>query len=213
MTTKQQLDFCSVCKRRKMDMGKGLVCSLTNEKPAFDPTCPDYLEDEAEARRKKVEEVNENEAKKDITGWTAFFLFAGIGLGLVISVVSSVVSVVQLGLMNLASIYTIIYLCLFLYVGVSCILAFLRHKPNAVALAYTYCAMIAVDAITTMVAVEPAAGVKGMAWAIIWSLYITFSEDIKWRFSKEEREWHKPEKIVFGIQAALSLILILLCTI
>lgn len=212
MTTNEQIKICSVCNNRKLDISKGLVCSLTCEKPSFETTCPNYSEDEFEVGRRKENEAELNEAKKKITGWTAFFLFFGIGIGLVVSVVSSIVSVLKLGILNVASIYTLLYLCLFLYVGIKCILAFLNHKADAVALAYSYCVMIAIDAITAMVVIDPAAGIKGIVWAIIWSLYITFAEDIKWRFPKEERSWYAPEKIVVGIQVVLALVLILLCT-
>jgi hypothetical protein len=34
-----------------MDFSVGLVCSLTNAKPAFEPTCPDFNIDQNEANR------------------------------------------------------------------------------------------------------------------------------------------------------------------
>lgn len=45
MTREEQLQFCRVCKNKKMDLHKGIVCALTNEKPAFNNECEHYNED------------------------------------------------------------------------------------------------------------------------------------------------------------------------
>ncbi|MFT6638880.1 MAG: hypothetical protein ACJAYP_001466 [Flavobacterium sp.] len=46
MTRKEQLVFCERCTNRKMDIEKGILCSITNEHAAFTVECPEYLEDE-----------------------------------------------------------------------------------------------------------------------------------------------------------------------
>ena len=51
MTLDQQLNYCRVCENRKMNPAIGLVCGLTNAKPAFDPTCPHIRVDQKEADR------------------------------------------------------------------------------------------------------------------------------------------------------------------
>ncbi len=50
------LKYCQVCKHRKMDLQKGLLCGLTNEFADFDDECPTFDKDmqEAEVRIKKV---------------------------------------------------------------------------------------------------------------------------------------------------------------
>lgn len=41
-----QLEYCKKCTKRKFDPSRGIVCSLTNEKPTFQDTCPDYEKDD-----------------------------------------------------------------------------------------------------------------------------------------------------------------------
>ena len=51
MTIDEQLKYCRICENRKMDFATGLVCSLTNGKPTFEGTCPDFKVDQSEANR------------------------------------------------------------------------------------------------------------------------------------------------------------------
>lgn len=50
-STKQLLETCKHCKKRKFDMKRGLVCSITDEKPDFRDFCPSYNKDIAEYNR------------------------------------------------------------------------------------------------------------------------------------------------------------------
>ena len=47
MTRKEQLVFCERCTNRKMDIEKGILCSLTNEYATFTAECHEYLEDKS----------------------------------------------------------------------------------------------------------------------------------------------------------------------
>lgn len=51
MTLEERLNYCKICTKRKMDFQTGIVCSLTNEKPAFEDKCPDFNVDQAEVDR------------------------------------------------------------------------------------------------------------------------------------------------------------------
>lgn len=51
MTLDQRLQYCRICENRKMNPAVGLVCGLTNEKPAFEGTCPTLRIDQPEATR------------------------------------------------------------------------------------------------------------------------------------------------------------------
>jgi hypothetical protein len=51
MTLDEQLKFCRICQRRKLNPAIGLVCSLTDQKPAFMGICSDFNADEPEAQR------------------------------------------------------------------------------------------------------------------------------------------------------------------
>ena len=42
MTPDEKLQVCLTCDNIKMDMKKGAACKLTNEKPTFYETCPDF---------------------------------------------------------------------------------------------------------------------------------------------------------------------------
>jgi hypothetical protein len=70
MTLDDQLKYCRICENRKMNAAIGLVCGLTNEKPAFDVSCPDFKIDQPEADRMvKLE----REAKEQDETSTGFF--------------------------------------------------------------------------------------------------------------------------------------------
>ena len=52
MDTREQVqNFCRKCTKRKFDASKGIICSLTFEKPDFEHSCNDYVEDEEAARQ------------------------------------------------------------------------------------------------------------------------------------------------------------------
>ena len=52
MTLEERLNFCKICTNRKVDLKIGLICNLTNEKPAFENDCDFFIKDEKEAERK-----------------------------------------------------------------------------------------------------------------------------------------------------------------
>jgi hypothetical protein len=51
MNTKERLAFCSICKNKKIDFHEGLICNISNAKPAFENTCKDFSKDIEEAER------------------------------------------------------------------------------------------------------------------------------------------------------------------
>ncbi|MGQ1948689.1 DUF4328 domain-containing protein [Geofilum sp. OHC36d9] len=79
-----KLDFCKKCKKRKFDTKQGVVCSLTNEKPAFEDNCPDF-ENDAIVKEYKGLKLKPNAQRAKI-----LLTFIWIVLGLeVISLISS----------------------------------------------------------------------------------------------------------------------------
>lgn len=52
MDRKNQLEYCKVCKHRKKDFHKGIVCGLTNERADFIETCSHYVNDDTVEVRK-----------------------------------------------------------------------------------------------------------------------------------------------------------------
>ncbi|HWA34175.1 MAG TPA: hypothetical protein VG737_08605 [Cyclobacteriaceae bacterium] len=51
MILDEQLQYCRICTNRKMNPAIGLVCSLTDQKPAFENQCPTFNIDQPEADR------------------------------------------------------------------------------------------------------------------------------------------------------------------
>lgn len=51
MTLSEKLKFCKSCTNRKMNFATGLVCGLSNEKPDFAISCPNFQIDQREADR------------------------------------------------------------------------------------------------------------------------------------------------------------------
>lgn len=58
MSREKQLEFCSICLNRKMNLQKGLLCGLTNEFAAFENSCTDFLEDSVEKDKKLIRDLN-----------------------------------------------------------------------------------------------------------------------------------------------------------
>ncbi|MCE7994232.1 MAG: hypothetical protein HEP71_19750 [Roseivirga sp.] len=60
MTLEERLHYCKICTNRKMDQATGIVCGLTDAKPAFENECPDFQADEKQIEyyknRKQAEE-------------------------------------------------------------------------------------------------------------------------------------------------------------
>ena len=52
MTLKERLEFCTICEKKEVDFKKGLVCTLTQNKPDFEEFCDHFEKDEVEAKRK-----------------------------------------------------------------------------------------------------------------------------------------------------------------
>jgi hypothetical protein len=55
MDIEDRLKYCKLCQNQSFNFDRGMLCSLTNEKPEFNETCPDYLENK---RERKTYETN-----------------------------------------------------------------------------------------------------------------------------------------------------------
>ena len=112
-----QYESCKRCTNRKMSRTEGILCGLTDAKPAFDDECPDYIEDAAQVARlqrfEKVhnrEEVNKESIYRYLTAGIPLFLigfclmfmpFMNLGFGLLI-VVGGLATVIGLLLIILS---------------------------------------------------------------------------------------------------------------
>ncbi len=69
MELKERLKVCTMCTNGKFDTTKGIICSLTNEKPDFEERCKDFVIDPREAQKiavKKQYSVEEDTSNRSI---------------------------------------------------------------------------------------------------------------------------------------------------
>ncbi len=57
MKREEQIKFCKKCNHKKMDLTKGLICNLTNEKADFTESCEDYSVNEAISSQVEQQEL------------------------------------------------------------------------------------------------------------------------------------------------------------
>jgi hypothetical protein len=93
LTREQQLEFCKFCTKRKFDMNRGVVCSLTDDLSKFVETFPDYendpsvavaLDDEVTHTTQEIKERIPEEAFEQLKQAQNFPMgvLAGIGAAL-----------------------------------------------------------------------------------------------------------------------------------
>lgn len=208
---KERIEICKTCKNRGFDYHAGIVCGLSGKKPDFHSSCSNMSFDQEEANR--IEEKKAaNEESDDIHGWMAFFLWVGIGGGLLVSTIRTFVAVFARGTDCFTRWYSLIYLAFFLFIGIKAIIAFYRRKDNAVALATTYCIMIALDAILYFLGTADSAWMvlRHVLWACIWLTFLYCSEDVKEICLKETRKWHATEIATLSIYSAATILMIII---
>ncbi len=145
---------------------------------------------------------NVPEEHKPISGWLAFFLWVGIGLGAAASCWNVLSSLFELDPDPLLYLLFLLYLIPLVTVAILCIIAFYKRKTNAVALALTYIAMIALDGVlqifsAIMFNTHDFAGViRPFVWSGIWFAYLLCSEQVKELIPKETRTWKRTERVL-----------------
>lgn len=117
LTRDEQLKFCRRCLNRKFDMQQGLICSLTNQKAAFEQTCPDYNEDSSV----KIEPIDEEEeayvgeklkSKLSIDAFEKLKLEQDLVFAIGAGFVASIVSAILWGMITVSTGYQIGYMAL-----------------------------------------------------------------------------------------------------
>ena len=141
MEQTDKIKLCSTCKNREFNPECGTVCSFTKEKPSFDDKCDKYVADEVQLS-KEASKAEALEEEKSISGWLAFFLWVGVGLGALISAIMGVAQTFGQGFGWLFSSTYLIMIVSLLVIATLTIIAFYKRKSNAVSLATTYIAMI-----------------------------------------------------------------------
>ena len=207
MTREEQLKFCSVCKHRKMDMHQGMLCELTNAKADFDGTCPNYDEDTKEkAKNERIEK--EYQETLTVSGWLAFFLWFGIGVGALMSCIMIIGTIPNAGYSFFWGLLEVLSIICLVVIAVLTIKAFYQKASNAVSLAKTYIAMIALDAICCIInyiildeSFYLAIAFRSLIWSAIWFSYISLSTQVENMIPQATRTWNIAEKVLIAIYA------------
>lgn len=86
-----QFKYCEKCKNRLFSPKKGLVCNLTDEKPTFTDTCPQFEVDEkAEKKLELKEQAKAEYVEAETYGMAGTALNGGIIGGIVMMVLAVV---------------------------------------------------------------------------------------------------------------------------
>ena len=82
MEMSERIKICSTCKNHKMDINRGIVCNLTDQKPEFGLACESYSENQdTETTPKENIETNERgEGKEMLKGANWFRTIASLSL-------------------------------------------------------------------------------------------------------------------------------------
>lgn len=108
MTKEERLKYCSVCKNKKLDFDRGLLCSLTDEAPTFEVECENIQVDveEQEKKEKQTKELKKDYQKRDLYNDLIFCLlfsfFSSRGHGIAVFVISFVIVALCFVLSNCA---------------------------------------------------------------------------------------------------------------
>lgn len=96
MTREEHLKFCSICKKRQMDIQRGVVCSLTNEYADFEEKCIDFEVDEDAAVKELVKQQKlQKEVRRTGGKLTGSNWFLWIGILSIVNIVLGFVSNIQ----------------------------------------------------------------------------------------------------------------------
>ena len=215
MTREEYVAVCQNCELRKIDAQKGLVCSLTGGRVDFTDTCVNYEEDVNEISRLQ-KEAQEHQASLKVSGWLAFFLWVGVGLGALVSMIQNFNILVDSELPILYNLLVVSNVACLVTIAILTIIAFYKRKNNAVSLALTYIAMITISGVLSLVInviaddyanIIPA--IRSLVWAGIWCTYIFVSSQVSELIPKATRRWNKLEKLLLGLYILFDILIVI----
>ncbi len=215
-------------------MEEGRRCSLTGKGPEFEGRCENFDGDEAEVVQAIKEKQQEIIESVGIHGFLAFYLYVCVIGGILLTIISTLVSNVPRadeGLSSAAAyvsasrVYSISWPLLacdilmlvgFVALGIYTVVAFHKRLPNAVALAKTHLIWLAATnglalltgSVGNGAFDNPVRLIFSLVWAGIFFTYLTVSEDVKILIPKETRRLFKGDKIALVTVAVVILILL-----
>lgn len=230
MKREDQIKTCRTCKHRKLNMNTGLFCGLTGHDPDFETQCSNLEIDEQEAARiKQVEQdikIEERNEKRK-----ASFMLFGVGGLFGAWAGKSFVGAICFCLLFCPIMWfisgihyfvgipiSIVYLSLFLLIGILSIIAYKKKLDNTVPLGTTFWIILVLSTVFQVLAefisigrvcsIEFIVFNVVCAGLVIWHVY--FTDNMRERFPKSSWKWHLLEKIVLAVVSALFIILLLL---
>ena len=227
MKREDQIKTCRTCKHRKLNMNTGLFCGLTGHDPDFETQCSNLEIDEQEAARiKQVEQdikIEERNEKRK-----ASFMLFGVGGLFGAWAGKSFVGAICFCLLFCPIMWfisgihyfvgipiSIVYLSLFLLIGILSIIAYKKKLDNTVPLGTTFWIILVLSTVFQVLAEFISIGrvcsiefIVVCAGLVIWHVY--FTDNMRERFPKSSWKWHLLEKIVLAVVSALFIILLLL---
>lgn len=173
--------------------------------------------------QEEVQNVNpvstEEPQTPKISGWLSFFLWFGVGVGAAASVVMMVVSLANSGASAGYALLAMGQMACLVAVAIMTIMAFYKRKENAVALALTYVAMIALDGLLSLVIsimVDDYSDLKStlrqFVWAGIWGTFVCTSVQVKELIPSALRVWKPLEKWLLGAYVATEVLVMVILT-
>lgn len=225
LTEKKRKEQCITCLNRKESLKDGLHCGLTDNKPDYKTNCENFEADEKEVERRKQldKDIKKEDRKKlghaflggGVFGmlgvWASYSYIGVICLGLVFCILGWFASEMDY---FLGPIFSIIYLALFILIGVKSIIAYKKEQENTIALGTTFWIMMTLAAAYSII-VQILSGQIYSRWFIIalfcsalviWRLH---SSEMNDDFPKDRRKWHKLEKIILAFTTTLFIALLI----
>ena len=178
--------------------------------------------DDLKERRSKIVEIMPPVRKREISGWLAFFLFVGVGLGALLSVIFAIqdfsIYNYDIGLSYEMAILIAITTEGFLLLGIVIlaiytITSFYNYKPNAVALAKAYVIIIFTTNLISLIIgeCEDVKSIRGMIWGAIWFVYLVVSDQVNEIFPIRSRKIYKRDKyLIIGIIGPYAIAMIVI---
>jgi hypothetical protein len=206
MTREEQVKVCASCAKHKHDIHKGIVCKITGDHATFTTTCPDYEKASEESVLKPVVKQEPTEIK----GFFGFYVFWSIPLGIVLTLIRMIAAfdASAYASSNFLLAYDILFTAVYVVTCAYVIHAFVKCKSDAVFMAKYQLLMLFFSNLLVLLSGEPESStITGIIWAVIFFIYLCFSEDVKNRIPKETRKLTPFSKVFFPV----SLVIPILC--
>lgn len=207
VTREEMLKFCKICKNRKMDLKRGLICKFTGEYADFSDRCENYDYDELEDKKSSMEQEYYGKSEQ-IGGWLSFFLFQ-ICASLLVSLIYVFIKQWP---ENVGMYYLLQGLITVPYsmVGIYTVYAFIRRKNNAVFWGYVYLLLCFISNILPLIfGYSSTNTITSLVWNVIWGIYFVLSDNVKNLIPKETRTIHSVDWILAVIGVAIPSVMCL----